>query len=422
MNGLCMPTLPVLLLATLAASAAAGQITPPTLANVPYASQHPDQVFDWYAPLDGASGPHPVAIFMHGAFGAGGTKEEVDIDSLGVMKELLLHNGVGVASMDFHPFPQFIYPVPVDDGAKMVQYLRQNAAAYGIDPAQVYCWGNSGGGVISGLLAYGKDYADPLGSAQEQQSSRPDGFVNFSALTNFLLMVPSWPGVMFGQTFLGQVSPALLDLASCAENVIDVPRAFTPPVVSYYNNNENPPPVTDPHDVTMMKDLHAKLQAFPATAALSLTIIHQVGSGLSELERCAEWVLERAGIHHALVVPGGLANGMGVLPSLAATAPTTPGGGFTLSCQSSTNASASLVLLLGGAHFDAPLPGYGGLLVPVPQVAVVLPTDAAGHLDLPTTVPASVPVGAIEYLQFWQQDPQAAKGVAGSNAIRVRVE
>lgn len=78
--------------------------------------------------------------------------------------------------------------------------------------------------------------------------------------------------------------------------------------------------------------------------------------------------------------------------------------------------STPATLILGASA--SPLPLYGGMLFPVPQIVIPgLPTDSAGNLMLWTQWPTGVPSGLDLYMQYWLPDPTAPFGVQGSNAI-----
>ncbi len=79
-------------------------------------------------------------------------------------------------------------------------------------------------------------------------------------------------------------------------------------------------------------------------------------------------------------------------------------------------ASAPGVLVLGGARVDLPL--LGGVLVPRPDVAVPLSTDARGSAFLQQRWPLGVPAGLSLYAQAWLLDASAVAGAAASNGLR----
>ncbi len=387
-------------------------------ANLPYANLHADQVFDWYGPDVPVIGPSPIAVFLHGAQGTNGSKDDVNVGTNLIIKNHLLRNGFTVMSIEYRPYPLFIYPTQIEDAAFAVQHFKSHAGTYAIDPARLIVWGLSGGAIIGGKLAYGTDYANPNGTPEQQFSTRPVAFINLSGLSNFKLMVPWWPGSFFGKDFLFQVDPLLLDEASFSENVLDVPRAFTPPVASCYGTNENPPPVTDPHDVSMMKNLHANLlQGFPAIAAKSLALEKPIGAAADQLEFVAEWTLHRVSMYTALNLGKGKAGTAGVEPKLEIDGSFDPGTTFSVKLQASVAAPTQFIVVYGPDKANLPL--AGGTLVPMIAGVASLPSDSHGELTITGSLALDVPLDTVTYLQFVHADPGATSGVAFSNAVRV---
>lgn len=96
--------------------------------DLPYASYHPALVFDWYAPAAHATAANPCVVFMHGAQGFGGSKADVNVGSASILKQHLLANGCTVMAMDFRPFPEFLLPAQLEDGAAALQHFRAHAA------------------------------------------------------------------------------------------------------------------------------------------------------------------------------------------------------------------------------------------------------------------------------------------------------
>jgi hypothetical protein len=404
--------LPLALLAGLLAAAPAARAQG---SDLPYADYHHNLLYDWYVPTAPGSpqgGPHPVVVFVHG----GGVGDKLDaLPAPDNMTELLLGNGFTVLAINYRPFPEFIYPAQLEDVATAVQYFREHAAELDIDPARLAIWGISAGAIIGGWLAYGPDLAQPGGTPQQQQSTRPQVLLNESGLTNFLLMNPSWPSPFAGGTTLGELDPAFLQSVSFSEMVLDVPRAFTPPCASFYGQNENPPPVTDPHDVTMMLDLHENLQqGFPEVAAVSQMLRQYSGVQDNYYEQRVAWLLLRLGVGHQLDLGKSLA-GTGGAPTLSATGDWLPGGQVSISFQAATPAVANVWLV--AAKTAVKLPFKGGTLVPAPAILFALQTDAGGAFSLAGFLPPQLPLNGDIYLQAWVPDPGAPAGFAGSNAV-----
>lgn len=79
--------------------------------------------------------------------------------------------------------------------------------------------------------------------------------------------------------------------------------------------------------------------------------------------------------------------------------------------------SALSLICVGFTNVGVPFPG-GGILVPSPEVTVILPVDSLGNLTLTTTWPAGVPSGIDLYYQVLFADAGVPGGIAATNAYR----
>lgn len=126
----------------------------PTHANISY-GPHPRNVMDvWLAPNAGK--PTPMLVAIHGGGFYLGLKN--------VNAELLdecLRSGISVAAIAYRYSTEAIAPAPLMDGARAVQFIRSNAAAWNVDKSRFACIGGSAGGAMSLWLAFHDDLADP---------------------------------------------------------------------------------------------------------------------------------------------------------------------------------------------------------------------------------------------------------------------
>jgi outer membrane protein assembly factor BamB len=131
---------------------------------------------------------------------------------------------------------------------------------------------------------------------------------------------------------------------------------------------------------------------------------------------------EDAGMVYLRTVPdlfwddlgGGLAGVTGI-PDLSATGQPTANGQITLRLDRAA-AAAPTFLVLG--YVELGLSIKGGVLVPSPQELLLgLPTDGAGVLALPATMPPAVPSGVDVLIQIWVQDAEGLAGVSASNTL-----
>ncbi|HCO94524.1 MAG TPA: lipase, partial [Phycisphaerales bacterium] len=134
---------------------------PPTHADVVYGS-HPNNVLDlWLVPSDT---PTPLLVFIHGGGFRGGDKRNFD-DSLikNMHKE-----GISVASINYRLTKagllaegENMYPAPMHDGARALQFLRYNASKYNLDKTRFAATGGSAGGCMLMWLGFHPDLASP---------------------------------------------------------------------------------------------------------------------------------------------------------------------------------------------------------------------------------------------------------------------
>lgn len=141
---------------------------PPSHANVPY-GPHERQVLDFYQAK--SARPAPVLLFIHGGGFVAGDKGGLN----GGMLKAALDAGIHFASMNYRfvDGDKVLFPVPQRDGARAVQFLRSQAAAWNIDPARVACFGGSAGAGISMWIGFHEDLARPDSQDPvERQSTR----------------------------------------------------------------------------------------------------------------------------------------------------------------------------------------------------------------------------------------------------------
>jgi hypothetical protein len=84
-----------------------------------------------------------------------------------------------------------------------------------------------------------------------------------------------------------------------------------------------------------------------------------------------------------------------------------------------SNARPSSPAVMFVSTTSNPTPFKGGMLVPVPTLALIgLATSPTGDVSLSFTWPSAIPSGTSVVLQYGIQDPLAVKGVALSNGLK----
>lgn len=128
----------------------------PTQADVKYGSAERN-VLDFYQAK--SEQPTPLIIYIHGGGFVGGNKNSFSP----AMLKGALGAGISFASIHYRfvDGKDIIFPVPQQDGARALQFLRSKAKDWNIDPKRVACFGGSAGAGISMWLGFHEDLADP---------------------------------------------------------------------------------------------------------------------------------------------------------------------------------------------------------------------------------------------------------------------
>ncbi len=133
---------------------AAGEKAKPDLANVKY-GPHARHVLDlWQASRER---PAPLVVFIHGGGFRGGSKE-------GLSPALLrgcLDAGISVMAINYRLSPEVHFPAHYLDCARAIQFARQHAAEWNIDPQRIGATGGSAGAGTSLWLGFHDDLANP---------------------------------------------------------------------------------------------------------------------------------------------------------------------------------------------------------------------------------------------------------------------
>ncbi|MBQ7859773.1 MAG: alpha/beta hydrolase [Faecalibacterium sp.] len=99
-------------------------------------------LLDIYTPA-GATGPLPAIISIHGGGWIYGDKELYSHYCMRLAKR-----GFAVVNFNYRLAPQHQYPAPLQDTARLLHWLQQNAAMYHIDLNNLFMVGDSAGGQL----------------------------------------------------------------------------------------------------------------------------------------------------------------------------------------------------------------------------------------------------------------------------------
>lgn len=157
----------------------------PDHADVAYGPHERNRV-DLWLPASGSNQQGwPLVVYFHGGGFVGGDKGKFDPRSyLGI--------GYAVASANYRFVNgrDVLTPVPMQDGARVVQYLRHHASTFGLDPRRIALSGGSAGAVIAMWIAYSDDLADPESEDPVcRESTRVSCLIPRSGPTN---LDPDW--------------------------------------------------------------------------------------------------------------------------------------------------------------------------------------------------------------------------------------
>lgn len=167
----------------------------PTHADVAY-GPHDRHVLDfWRAP---GEGPRPLVVFIHGGGFTGGDKSKWR-QSRDIAR--LREGGISCAAINYRLREHAPIQDILRDVARSVQFLRAQAAAYGIDKDRVAAWGGSAGAGSSLWLGTRDDLADPdHAEPLRRESSRVQAVVLQATQATYDLT--RW------EAFLGPADPA----------------------------------------------------------------------------------------------------------------------------------------------------------------------------------------------------------------------
>ncbi len=116
--------------------------------DIPYVTgAGTDRQGDIYVPSGG--GPFPAIVLLHGGGWTVGDKCWLSTQSMSLEEA-----GFVAFTINYRLAPTFCFPVPEEDAAAAVSFLRTHASTYHVDPAKIGLLGTSAGGQIAAMTAY----------------------------------------------------------------------------------------------------------------------------------------------------------------------------------------------------------------------------------------------------------------------------
>jgi acetyl esterase/lipase len=178
MSGLTSRALSVILLVVGCARGAEG-----IRRDIPYDDSHASQKLDLY--LAKSAEPAPAIVFIHGGGWRAGSKKHVP----GFLRKAHAEGWLTVVSVEYRFTNVAVHPAQVDDCARAIQFVRQNAKEWNIDPKRIGVTGGSAGGHLAAYMALQDDEAEAASKDPvERQSSRVLFAIPFAGPTDWRLL------------------------------------------------------------------------------------------------------------------------------------------------------------------------------------------------------------------------------------------
>ena len=95
---------------------------------------------------EGAKGPYPAVVYVHGGSFLGGIK------AMGPWQSLPAQ-GIAVVSVSYRLSGEAHFPDPVEDIRAAVRWTRRNAEAFNLDANAIALWGSSAGAYLASMAA-----------------------------------------------------------------------------------------------------------------------------------------------------------------------------------------------------------------------------------------------------------------------------
>lgn len=126
----------------------------------------PEHKLDLYMPTGQGNGPFPTIVWVHGGGWAGGEKGDINNTEIKIdqFRDVLLDNGYAIAAVEYRLMPKVKFPVPMQDVAAAVRYLKAKSGEYGLDPDRFVLGGDSAGGHLATMTAMTWDKPDLQGT------------------------------------------------------------------------------------------------------------------------------------------------------------------------------------------------------------------------------------------------------------------
>jgi acetyl esterase/lipase len=157
----------------------------------------PRRVLDLYRPraLRGA----PAIIFYYGGRWESGEKELYFF-----LASALARRGIAIAVPDYRVYPEVRFPAFLEDAARAVHFVIDNAAGFGIDPSRIFLMGHSAGAHIAAMLRLDARW---LGAMKLNPRRDLAGMIGLAGPYDFLPLNDATLEAIFGDGDLAHTQP-----------------------------------------------------------------------------------------------------------------------------------------------------------------------------------------------------------------------
>jgi acetyl esterase/lipase len=185
---------------------------------------------DLRLPTD-VAGPFPVIVYIHGGGWSSGNKSSNRATRFAT-------KGFAVASIDYRPSGQAVFPAQLEDCKAAIRFLRANAEKYGLDANHIGAFGHSAGGHLAAMLGTTGGIEELEGTGgNPDQSSRVQAVVDWSGPADLLKL---YEGAAANRTGSGAVKGLLggpadekKELAALASPITHVSKDDAPFLVMH---------------------------------------------------------------------------------------------------------------------------------------------------------------------------------------------
>ena len=219
-------------------------------------------------------GKAPAAIYLHGGSWIGG-----DHDTGGfIIHEIgpaLNAKGFVVASVNYRLGPEEPWPAQIVDAKCAVRFLRANARAFHIDPADIGIWGHSAGGHLASLVGTAGPSAGWDTGAYAKESSRVEAVADLAGPSNLVTLGEEGvPGLVKSNftSLLGPISESDLPAALAAASPVTYVSRRDPPFLIIHADDDGIVPLAQ------SQELASALEA--ASVPVTFVVVHGGGHSL----------------------------------------------------------------------------------------------------------------------------------------------